>query len=105
MLSSDPPGAPNEVTFVFSDLTSITVQCTLSEEGSTPFTHLEVALSSDAHDIYMTNITTPPLGPSYTVKVIIPDLQEDTEYVLTMAIYNRGGKGAASKNITVSTSK
>ena len=72
--------------------------------GTTPFTHMEVEFHSpDSYVVNITILTSLELGNMK--EVILPDLQDGTVYLISVSIYNCGGKGGSSQQIEVTTRK
>lgn len=96
------PGAP-EVTLLSSGYDTVTVLVELSIVGTAPLTSIEVNFSfPDREGI---NFTELDLNNGESLKITLSDLQDDTNYTLSLTVYNYGGKGVPSQQIQVVTGK
>ena len=85
------------------DYESVVITLKLPRVGTPPFTHLEVQFSRP--EIYVQNITGIGLNVGNVVIIKLSDLQEGTVYLISVSVYNFGGKGMSSQQIQVTTSK
>ena len=97
------PGAPEQVDLISSDYEFVVLRLQLSAVGTTPLT----AVGVEFHSPYLdsANVSHLQLYPGHSVEVTVLDLEEDTEYTVTLAVFNYGGKGMPSQHITFTTSK
>lgn len=89
--------------FVSSDFDSVLLSVALPVVGTAPLTRLGVEfIGADTDEV---NITVPGLNLGGVVQFTLPDLQDGTVYVISLAVYNYGGKGTSSQPMEVSTGK
>lgn len=92
------PGPPQQVEFVSSGYDSVLLRVVLPSVGTAPFTGVEVQFLQPDSDAVNTTVT----GVDF-VEVALSDLQDGTEYTLSVAVYNLGGKGTSSQQLKVTT--
>lgn len=97
------PGPPERVEFVSSDYNSVLLRVVLPTVGTAPLTQLEVEFFQS--DNVAVNLTVPGMDVGASVALTVPDLQDGTEYNISVAVYNYGGKGMPSQLIKVVTSE
>lgn len=97
------PGAP-EVIFISSGYDTVTLRVKLPNTvGTAPLTNIEVDFSFPDRDSQ--NFTASDLNIEAVQEIMLFDLQDNTNYTLSLAIYNYGGKGMPSLQIQVVTGK
>lgn len=92
------------MSFVSSDYDSVLLRVVLPTVGTAPLIGVEVEFYSPDHSDAL-NVTVPSINFGSTVDVTISDLQDGTEYIISLAVYNYGGKGTPSRPIKASTCK
>lgn len=90
--------------FVRADHDSVFLHVTLPLEGTAPLTVMEVEYSSHGHTDAV-NVTVLGMDLGSSVEITLSDLQDGTEYVVSLAVYNHWGMGTPSEPINVSTGK
>lgn len=88
--------------FVSSDYDSVLLRVVLPTVGTVPFIAVEVEFYSPDHSGAV-NVTVS--GIMSTVNVTLLNLQDGTEYIISLAVYNYGGRGTPSGPIKVATCK
>ena len=96
------PGAP-EVNVFSSGYDTVTLEVVLPIEGTAPLTSIEVDFSFPDRDSI--NLTELELNNGAMLKITLFELQDNTNYTLSLAVYNYGGKGVPSQQIHVVTGK
>lgn len=87
--------------FVSSDYDSVLLRVLLPSVGTAPLTRVEVEfLQPDSNTV---NVTVPGVDLGVSVEVTLLDLQDGTEYTVSVAVYNLGGKGTSSQQLKVAT--
>ena len=98
------PGAPTQVIQVSSTSDSVVVNLVLSHVGTRPLTHVE----AEFHSLFKekrrrVNISLALVNAGDTIQITLSDLQDNTIYVVSFAVYNYGGRGFLSQQIEVAT--
>ncbi len=82
----------------------VELEVILSSEGTLPLTHVEAEFHGPPeHEGRRVNTTLLQVDAGDSVQVTLSDLQEDTIYNVSFAVYNYGGKGPSSKSIKFTT--
>ena len=98
------PGAPLSVTVVSSTYDSVKVRLVLSSIGTAPLTRVEAEFHAPSEEEgRRVNTTLWQVDPGDTVTITLSDLQDNTLYSLSFAVYNYGGRGMPSQQIEITT--
>lgn len=94
-----------QVSLASSTSDSVVVNLVLSGVGTAPLTFVEVEFHRPAEEGRRVNTSLAHVTAGDTVNVTLTDLQDNTVYSVSFAVYNYGGKGVSSQHLNFTTGK